>query len=119
MMNKPETNDALNLKRISMVEDYISLHYRDDLKLSKLADVVSMTPTSLCHIFNRYHNKRISDIIVETRIQHAKEMLKSTNLKIRFVAYECGFNTLTNFNRLFKRLTGMTPTEYKNNTKYE
>lgn len=118
MMNKPETNDVLNLKRISMVEDYISLHYRDDLKLSELADLVSMTPTSLCHIFKRYHNKRISDIIVETRIQHAKEMLISTDIKIRFVAYECGFSTLTNFNRLFKRLTGMTPTEYKNN-KYE
>lgn len=118
-MNKPETNDVLNLKRISMVKDYISLHYRDDLKLSELADLVSMTPTSLCHIFKRYHNKRISDIIVETRIQHAKEMLISTDIKIRFVAYECGFSTLTNFNRLFKRLTGMTPTEYKNNTKYE
>ena len=117
-MNKPETNDVHNLKRISMVKDYISLHYRDDLKLSELADLVSMTPTSLCHIFKRYHNKRISDIIVETRIQHAKEMLISTDIKIRFVAYECGFSTLTNFNRLFKRLTGMTPTEYKNN-KYE
>ena len=117
-MNKPETNDVPNLKRISMVKDYISLHYRDDLKLSELADLVSMTPTSLCHIFKRYHNKRISDIIVETRIQHAKEMLISTDIKIRFVAYECGFSTLTNFNRLFKRLTGMTPTEYKNN-KYE
>ena len=117
-MNKPETNDVLNLKRISMVKDYISLHYRDDLKLSELADLVSMTPTSLCHIFKRYHNKRISDIIVETRIQRAKEMLISTDIKIRFVAYECGFSTLTNFNRLFKRLTGMTPTEYKNN-KYE
>ncbi len=113
---KPETDNHVNVTRISTVQNYISQHYRDDLKLEELAGLVSMAPTSLCHIFKRYTGKRISDLIIETRIRNAKKLLATTNMTVRYVAYESGFSTLTNFNRHFKKLTGQTPVEYREST---
>jgi YesN/AraC family two-component response regulator len=112
-MNKPEVDNNVNQTRITTVQNYISQHYREDLTLSKLADVVNMAPTSLCHIYNRYTGQRISDLITETRIQNAKDMLLNTELTVKYIAYECGYSTLTNFNRHFKKLTGYTPTKYR------
>lgn len=125
-MNKPKTTNEVNQARISNVQEYISRHYREELSLSELAVVANLAPSTLCHIFKRMTGRSIFQHISAVRIQHVKEMLQNTELTIKAIAYDCGFSTLTNFNRQFKSQTGCTPTEWRsananenNNNKYE
>lgn len=111
-MKKPKTN-KINLARVSTVKNYIDQHYNEDLALSKLSEVVSLVPTSLCHIFKDVTGMKVSDYIIRVRISHAVRMLRTTDKEVKSIAYECGFNTLTNFNRHFKHLMGCTPTELR------
>lgn len=110
---KPETNNDINLTRIKAVQDYIRLHYGDELKLSELAALANLVPTSLCHIFKAYTEHTVSDFITEVRIKKAADKLLNTNETVKGIAYECGFSTLTNFNRHFKKFMGCTPTELR------
>ena len=116
-MMKPKSTNELNQTRISKVQEYISCHYREELPLSELADVANLSPTALCHFFKRMTGGCLSDYIIEVRVLHAKEMLLNTNNTIKSIAFGCGFNTLTNFNRQFKRLVGCTPTELRENNR--
>jgi len=112
-MNKPKTTNEVNQTKISKVQEYISRHYRDELPLSKLAEVASLAPTSLCHIYKAHTGSCLSQYINAVRIQHAKELLLSTDCSIKVVAFECGYSTLTNFNRQFLRHAGSTPTAWR------
>ena len=112
-MKKPETDNNVNLIRITTIQDYINLHYRDELRLTKLAALANVVPTSLCHIFRQQAGTTVSAYIGRVRIRHAAEMLCNTSEPVKTIAYECGFSTLTNFNRLFKRIMGCTPTEWR------
>lgn len=112
-MKKPETDYNVNQIRITTVQDYIELHYRDELRLTELAALVSMVPTSLCHIFWQQAGTTVSAYISEVRIRHAAEMLRNTSEPVKTIAYESGFSTLTNFNRQFKKKIGCTPSEWR------
>ncbi len=116
---KPETKNEINLFRIAAVKKYICRHYGDELRLSTLAAQANIVPTSLCHIFKAYTGRTVSDFITEVRIKHATDKLLHTKETVRQIAYECGFSTLTNFNRHFKKLMGCTPTELRERQKFE
>ena len=118
-MNEPKTTDMVNETRISRVLEYISRHYREELPLSKLADVANLAPTSLCHIVKDCTGRTVSDFITEARIKHATDKLLQTDDEVREIAFECGYNTLTNFNRRFKKLMGCTPTELRERQRKE
>lgn len=110
---KPETKNEFNLARIKAVQKHISLHYGDELRLSELAALANMAPTSLCHVFKANTGRTMTDFIIEVRIKQATYKLLHTQETVKGIAYECGFSTLTNFNRHFKRLMGCTPTELR------
>lgn len=116
-MSIPKTTNEVNQSRVSKVQEYISCHYREELTLSELAGVANMAPTSLSHLFKKVTGGCLSDYIIAVRIQNAKELLQNSDHTIKAIAYDCGFSTLTNFNRQFKRLTGCTPTELRESNK--
>ena len=113
VMKRPETTIEVNRARAQKVQEYILRHYGQDLTLSLLAEQVNLVPTSLCHVFKQVTGQRVYDYILETRINQAARLLRETSLEVKTIAYACGFNTQTNFNRHFKRLMGCTPTEYR------
>lgn len=112
-MKRPRITNGINQVRVSTVKDYIDLHFNDDLPLSELSDLVNLVPTSLCHVFKAVTGMRVSDYIIYVRISHAARMLRMTDKEVKAVAYDCGFNTLTNFYRQFRSLMGCTPIEYR------
>lgn len=112
-MKRPETTIEVNLARAQKVQEYILRHYGQDLTLTVLAAQVNIVPTTLCHVFKEVTGLRISDYIIQTRISQAARLLRETDQEVQTIAYECGFNTQTNFNRHFKRLMGCTPTAYR------
>lgn len=96
-------------RRIGRVEEYIQLHYADDIRLSTLADLAGMSPIAFSRFFKLRAGRSVSDYLIDTRLGVASRLLVDTLKSINEICYECGFNNLSNFNRIFKKKKGMTP----------
>ena len=86
------------------------------LKLNSLAGLLQVTPHRLSEILNDVVGKKFYDFVNEYRVQAAKDMLEHPRgraKKLLAIAFEAGFNSKTSFNRVFKELTGMSPSAYR------
>jgi AraC-like DNA-binding protein len=99
--------------RLNTVYEYVFKNFRKKILLEEIADLLHMTPTSFSRYFTMKNNKSFSRFVAEIRIKHACEMLTETDESIAQVCYDCGFNTLSNFNKQFKEIMAKKPTEYK------
>ena len=94
--------------------NYAAQHFQGRIELESVAALLNMTPTSFSRYFRMKTSKSFSDFIAELRIRHACKLLSEDDDKtISQVSYECGFNTLSNFNRQFKWYMKMTPKTYR------
>jgi AraC-like DNA-binding protein len=100
-------------KRILKVKSYIDEHYKDEMSLEQLADLVGMTCTSFSRYFKQRTSKTISEYIIDIRLGYAARMLIDTADSISEICWRTGFNTLSNFNRLFRKRKGCSPTEFR------
>lgn len=104
-----------NSRRIEKVFEYMNAHYSRPITLLEVAKVANMPEAS----FSRFIKKRIGSTFVdslnEIRLGHASRMLIDTTYNIAEVAYKCGFNNISNFNRTFRKKKGCTPTEFREN----
>ncbi len=105
--NKNETD------RMNKVYEYSLQNFRKKIVLTDLAAMLFMTPTSFSRYFTIRNNKTFSRFIAELRIKHACKLLTETDLPVSNVSYECGFNTLSNFNKQFKEIMLKKPSVYK------
>lgn len=103
----------LEEKRLSKVINYISEYYDQDISLEKMADLASLTTQSFCRYFKKRTNKTFIQFLNEYRIGKACVLLIENKLTISEIWCELGFNTSTNFNRIFKNMYGCTPMEYR------
>lgn len=99
--------------RLNTVYEYIIKNYRNKIPLQEMAGLLHMTPTSFSRYFSMKNNKPYSRFIAEIRVKHACELLTETDMSVAEICYECGFNTLSNFNKQFKDIMSKRPTEYK------
>lgn len=100
-------------RRILKVKNYIDEHFKDDLTLEQLADIAGMTPTAFSRYFKLHTSKNISEYIVDIRLGHAARRLVDTTDAVSEICWTTGFNTLSNFNRLFRKRKGCSPTEFR------
>ena len=105
--------DETGSDRIRKVNDYISSHYTEDLTLEDLASYVGLSPTSLSRLYKQKAGETLSNHILNTRLGHAARDLVNTDRNIADICFSCGFNNLSNFNRLFKSRHGMSPREFR------
>ena len=106
---KPNTES----RRVAKVKDYITTHYIEEIRLEQMSDMVGMSPTAFSRFFKLRTGKTLAEYIVDIRLGHAARMLVDTNDAVSQIGFACGFNTLTNFNRLFKKRKGCSPTEFR------
>ena len=92
---------------------YINDRITKDFTLKEIADIAGVNRNYYCRIFKKYTGKTVRNYINNRRVEIAKERLRSTNDTVIDIAIACGFNSITNFNKVFKRLAGMTPSEYR------
>ena len=92
--------------------EHILLHYREKISLDDLADLTGMSKFHLCKKFKDRTNSSIVNYMLQVRIDKAKELLVRNRNKVFVVANLVGFNDVSYFNRTFKKLTGLSPTEY-------
>ncbi len=102
-----------DVEKMRMVYDYVMTNFKSKISLEDIAEMLNMTITSFCRYFKPRANKTFSSFVNEIRIGHARKLLLEDNLNISQICYECGFSTLSNFNRQFKAITGMSPHEYR------
>ncbi len=100
-------------RRVLKVKNYIEEHYRDELRLGQLSNMVGMTDSAFSRFFKQRTGKNLNEYIVDVRLGHAARLLVDTTHTVAEICYETGFNTVCNFNRLFKKRKGCNPTEFR------
>lgn len=102
-------------RRILKIENYINQHYSEEIRLPVLAEMVGMTPVSFSRFFKLRTGRNLSEHIIDMRLGHAARLLVNSTKTIAEICYECGFNNLSNFNRVFKKRKSNTPKDFRAN----
>jgi AraC-like DNA-binding protein len=100
-------------RRVLKVKNHIATHITDDLRLEDLSSMIGMTPSAFSRFFKLHTGKNLSEYIVDIRLGNAARRLIDTTDTVSEICYCCGFNTLSNFNRLFRKRKGCSPTEFR------
>ncbi|RZJ73756.1 MAG: AraC family transcriptional regulator [Flavobacterium sp.] len=108
------SNTEAETTRMNKVYNYVMRNYKDTISAEEVAALVNMTRTSFSRYFKARVNKSFSDFVKEIRIESACKLLKNGNMNIDQIGYECGFQTLSNFNKQFKTVMGKQPNQYRN-----
>lgn len=100
---------------LGRVMDYLSRHYSEVIRLSEVAEMVNMSESSFCRFFKQHTSKSFIDFLTDIRLGAASRALIDSSLSIAEIGHDCGFNNLSNFNRIFKKKKGVTPSEFRDN----
>ncbi len=98
---------------ITRAKKYIEEHQTEDISLGDVAKAVNTSTFYFCKMFKKVAGINFTDYVTRLRLERAKNLLINPNLRISEIAFEVGFQSLTNFNRVFKRILGQSPTEYR------
>lgn len=109
-------NEDNKSDRLAEVFKYVKSNYKEEISLDEISKIANLTPTSFCRMFKAKTKKPFVEYLNEIRVSNACKYLIETDLGISEIAYECGYKTASNFNKLFKKLIGTTPKEYRKNT---
>ncbi|MGL5693522.1 MAG: helix-turn-helix transcriptional regulator [Peptostreptococcaceae bacterium] len=101
-------------KLISESINYIRLNFKYEMGLSSISKAMFVHPTYLAKKFKFETGKTITEYINETRTKEAKLMLKTTELKVEDIAYYVGYNDKTYFSKVFKKMYGISPSDFRN-----
>ncbi len=102
-----------NSRRIEKIMAYVNNNFNQNISLNDAAKIAGMTEVSLSRFFKLRTGKTFIDTLNEVRLGHASRMLIDTTDSINEVAYKCGFNNMSNFNRIFKKKKDSTPKEFR------
>ena len=109
-VSKEHTNEKLN-----KVLDYVHFHFSEVIRLADVAKMVNMSEASFCRFIKQHTSKSFIDFLTDIRLGAASRALVDSSLSIAEIGYDCGFNNLSNFNRIFKKKKGVTPKEFRDN----
>jgi AraC-like DNA-binding protein len=104
--------------RINKVCLFIQDHFANKITLKEVAELIHLTESNFCKFFKKATGKTYSDYINEIRINEAVRLLLQTEKTINQISYECGFETLSYFNRVFMNKKGRTPSTYRKKNAY-
>lgn len=100
-------------KIMNRVVDYIRNHYHENLNLNTLCTVSALSRSMFCGLFKEWTGKTFNRYVTDLRISQAKAMLKQLELSVTDVCYSVGFNEPSYFCRIFKKYTGISPSEFR------
>jgi AraC-like DNA-binding protein/ligand-binding sensor protein len=98
---------------ITRAKAYINENQTEDLCLGMVAKAVNASSYYFCKMFKKATGINFTGYLSRVRIEKAKNLLLNPNLRVSEIAYEVGFQSLTHFNRVFKKILGQSPTEYR------
>jgi AraC-like DNA-binding protein/ligand-binding sensor protein len=98
---------------VRKAREYIQQHKMEPLSLATVAQASGASVFHFCKVFKKATGLKFTDYIARVRLEDAKTQLLNPNRRISEVAYDVGFQSLTQFNRMFKRIFGQSPTEFR------
>jgi AraC-like DNA-binding protein len=98
---------------IARAREFINAHYAEALTLAKIAQVAHMSTFYFCKRFRKATGLSFTDYLGRVRVEKARELLLKPHLRVGEVAYGVGFQSLTHFNRVFRKVNGESPTDYR------
>ena len=110
--------DSISFSTILKAENILSVNYYKKISLKQLADALSVSPSLLSHSFKKITGMSVMNYLLACRIAEAKSQLIKTDMPIGRIAEQCGFSDFSNFSRIFKKMTGYTPSQYLKTFKY-
>lgn len=103
-----------NKKRdVQQVKSYLEEHHTEKLTLETVADLFFINKHYLARLFKERYGISVNGYLQQVRITHAKQMLRFTDKKVESVGLECGIGELSYFSRIFKKVEGVSPSEYR------
>lgn len=110
-----ENTFSYNSRRIKKVMQHLNSNFDKEVTLAETAKIALMTEVAFRRFFKTRTGKTFVDTLNEIRLGHASRMLIETTQDITKIAYNCGFNNMSNFNRIFKKKKNCTPKEFREN----
>lgn len=110
-----EQNPQLRHREIETVKKYIYEHYKEELGVEQLADMVYLAPSYLSSVFKKETGQNLSKFIKQYRMERAKDMLENTNMKIVAVSEAVGYQNVSYFCQSFRECFGVSPQRYREN----
>ncbi|MCP4176774.1 MAG: helix-turn-helix transcriptional regulator [bacterium] len=114
--NRNTENPAItesSKEKLNSIIEFINNNYFSDITREGLAKAVEMSPNYMSNLFKEYTGQKINDYINELRVKSAASKLQEEQAKIINIAFSVGFDSLTTFNRSFKKTMGVTPSQYR------
>jgi len=103
---------SADFDRFDKAHRFMIDNFQSNIKLETVSLMVGMTPTSFCRYFKKRTKKSFHTVLNEIRIGHACKLLIEGKMNISGIGYESGFNNISNFNEQFKKLKGISPSQY-------
>jgi AraC-like DNA-binding protein/quercetin dioxygenase-like cupin family protein len=100
-------------ERLHKVFDYVMTHFRSEIKLKEIAEIVHMSYSGFCRYFKNRTKKNFIHFVNEVRIGYSCKLLLEKDVSVASACYEAGFNNLANFNEQFKKILKITPYQFK------
>lgn len=108
-----QTSNNVSSATVTKIRQYIRSRLSEEITRDELAAYVYLNPAYLSRLFKKETGLSISDVIIQERLQKAKQLLEETELKITDIAEQVGYTSLGSFSNLFKRVVGTTPQQYR------
>lgn len=104
---------SYNSRRIDKIMEFVNNNFNQNITLADAAKIAGMTEVSISRFFKLRTGKTFVDTLNDVRLGHASRMLIETTQSINEIAYKCGFNNMSNFNRIFKKKKECTPHDFR------
>lgn len=112
-MSFQHQNDFYNSERIEKVYHFLQENYQRKIKIEEVAALLNMSVISLSRLIKQRTGKSFIEFLIEVRLGSATRQLVETSESITQICFDCGFNNISNFNRIFKKYQNCTPSEFR------
>jgi len=99
--------------KIEVVFNYVMEHFKREISLQEVSTFVNMTVSSFCRYFKKQTGKTFTAFVNEVRITHACKLLSETSRQVSDICFDCGYNNFAHFNKQFKKITELNPSQYR------
>ena len=99
-------------ERLDKINNFIINNFKNDIQIEQIAAIANMTVASICRYFRKKTRKTLTEFINEVRIGYACKLLIDGEYSISEICYQCGYNNPSYFNRQFKKITTINPSQY-------
>ncbi|MBN6206359.1 helix-turn-helix domain-containing protein [Ralstonia pickettii] len=109
-----DNQSVTSSNEINMILNYIEMHYKEGVSLEEVAEFIHLSPNYVSRLFKKEVQTTFVNYVTDRKIEHAKYLLKNTSQPVVNIAMELSFQEHTYFSKVFKKLVGQSPTEYRN-----